>query len=374
MLSARGQRKLPGPMAGANSRRLHMAPIRFRSSTVADEPAIRALLQEAHGFTAVHPTLAHRHLCWKYWEPRPDWRGSRSFLLTRDAQIVAHAAVVPAACSGGNERLQLLHVIDWAARAQARGAGNALMQHIGTLGDAIVTASGSEQAWPLLPLMGFAESNTVVTQYARPIRPLLYLRQAHEARRWRLAARCLRNMYWALRAPSGTAPARQARRIAREEVAAARLPWPAARHGGAVLERSADIMSYWLQCPALPMELYAVENDAHTQGYFVLAFAPAQARLADCWLDCERPEAWEALVQLAVRQAARHADVAEVVAVCSEPLLARALQRCGFHARGARPLMVRAGAGVRFPAAGIRIQMLDDDAAYRHSGSSGLWA
>ncbi|MBV8341239.1 MAG: GNAT family N-acetyltransferase, partial [Gammaproteobacteria bacterium] len=128
-----------------------MAPIGFRSTTVADESAIRALLQQAHGFASADPTLEHRHLCWKYWEPRAGWEGSRSYILTRGGEIVAHAALVPAVCSFGNERLQVLHVIDWAARAQARGAGNALMQHIATLGDAIVTASGSEQAWPLLP-------------------------------------------------------------------------------------------------------------------------------------------------------------------------------------------------------------------------------
>jgi hypothetical protein len=66
--------------------------------------------------------------------------------------------------------------------------------------------------------------------------------------------------------------------------------------------------------------------------------------------------------------------VAEVAAICSEPLLAGALERCGFHARAARPLFVRAAHGIRFPATAIRIQMLDDDTAYRHSGSRLLWA
>ena len=105
----------------------------------------------------------------------------------------------------------------------------------------------------------------------------------------------------------------------------------------------------------------------------MLAYAPGQARRADCWLDRDDPAAWEALVQLAVGQAARHRGVAEVAAVCSEPLLAAALQRCGFHARAARPLLVRAN-GVRLPAAGIRIQMLDDDTAYRHNGRRTFWA
>ncbi|HTL91588.1 MAG TPA: hypothetical protein VL176_04540, partial [Steroidobacteraceae bacterium] len=40
--------------------------------------------------------------------------------LGRVGEIVAHAAVVPAVCSAGNDRLWLLHVIDWAAGAEAR--------------------------------------------------------------------------------------------------------------------------------------------------------------------------------------------------------------------------------------------------------------
>jgi len=62
------------------------------------------------------------------------------------------------------------------------------------------------------------------------------------------------------------------------------------------------------------------------------------------------------------------------VAICSEPLLAAALQSCGFHARGSRPVLVRAASKTRVPAAEIRIQMLDDDAAYRHTGSRLFWA
>src|SRR5215469_13470916 len=226
-----------------------MARISFRSTTVADEPAIRALLEEAHGAPSGSPMFESRHLYWKYWEPRAGWQGSRSYVLTREGAIVAHAAVVPAVCNWGSDRRQVLHVIDWAARAQARGAGNTLMQHIGTLGDAILTSDGDQAALRLLPFLGFAESNTVVTQYARPIRPLLYLTGA-DAPRWRLAARSVRNTLWALRAPAGSERTSRARLIAAGELARAPIPWPAARHGSAVLERSAAMMSYWLQCPA----------------------------------------------------------------------------------------------------------------------------
>jgi hypothetical protein len=348
-----------------------MTRVGFRSTTVADESAIRSLLLQAHAFAPGLPMFEGRHLHWKYWEPRADWQGSRSYVLTREERIVAHAAIVPAVCSWGNERLRLLHVIDWAAYPEARGAGTTLMRHIGALADAIVTSDGAAAALRLLPFLGFADSGTVVRRYARPIRPWLYLRDA-DAAPWRLAARCVRNTLWALRAPSGVPGVQRSRRVGAEELGGAPIPWPAPRYGSAVLERSAAVMSYWLRCPAAPMELHVVENGAAAEGYFVLAYAPGQARLADCWLDRDDPEAWETLVQLAVQQAARHSAVAEVVAICSEPLLAAALQRCGFIARASRPLLVRAN-GVRLPAAGIRIQMLDDDTAYRHGGSRTFW-
>jgi hypothetical protein len=349
-----------------------MTRIGFRPTTPTDEAAIRSLLQEAHGAPAGHPMFEARHLHWKYWEPHADWQGSRSYVVTRDDRLIAHAAIVPAVCSWGNERLKLLHVIDWAARSDARGAGNALLRHIGALADGIVTSEAAAVAWRLLPLLGFAESGTVVTQYARPIRPLLYL-TGEDAPRWRLAARSVRNTLWALRARAGAPRVQRSRSVAAGELGGAEIPWPVPRYGCAVLERSMAVMSYWLQCPAVPMELHVVENGAAAEGYFVLAYTPGQARLADCWLDCDDPEAWEALVQLAVQQAARHSAVAEVAAICSEPLLAAALQRCGFHARSSRPLLVRAN-GVRLPAAGIRIQMLDDDTAYRHGGARTFWA
>ena len=349
-----------------------MTRIGFRSTTVADESAIRLLLQEAHGVAPGHPMFEGRYLHWKYWEPRAGWQGSRSYVLIRDDLIIAHAAIVPAVCSWPNERLNVLHVIDWAARPEARGAGNTIMRHVGALADAIFASDGGDIAWRLLPFLGFAESNTVVTQYVRPIRPLLYLSDA-EAPRWRLAARCVRNTLWALRAPAGAPRAQRSRSVTAHELDGAPIPWPMPRNGSAVLERSAAVMRYWLRCPAAPVELHLVEDGAAARGYFVLAYAPGQARLADCWLDRDDPALWEALVQLAVRQAAGHREVAEVVTICSEPLLAAALQRCGFHARASRPLMVRAN-GIGVPTAGIRIQMLDDDSAYWHDGSRTFWA
>jgi hypothetical protein len=350
-----------------------MMRVVFRSTTAADEPAIVDLIKEANGMLPGHPMLERRHVRWKYWEPYERWPGSRSYVLTRNDRIIAHGAVVPAVCAWTDGRLSLLHVIDWAALPEAPGAGGALMHRLGGLSDAIVTSGGTATALRLLPQLGFTRSSTVVTRYALPIRPLQYL-EARDRSRVRALGCCGRNLLWALRARSNTPASWHARALDEEQITATRLPLPAPRQGLAVLERSADTLRRWLRCPAVPMELYAVESGADVQGYFVLAYAPGQARLADCWLECAHPSAWDALVRLAVQRAARHREVAEVVAFCSEPLLAGALERCGFHARYGRALSVRPAAVGRVPDVSIRIQMLDDDAGYLHDGSRRFWA
>src|SRR5579862_680450 len=106
-----------------------MAVIRFRPTTPADEPAIIELVRASFGMTADHPMIERRHLRWKYWEPRDDWEGSRSYLLTKDGTAVAHAAVVPCECLHGAQRIRIIQVIDWVARPDVRGAGAAIMQH-----------------------------------------------------------------------------------------------------------------------------------------------------------------------------------------------------------------------------------------------------
>jgi hypothetical protein len=140
-----------------------------------------------------------------------------------------------------------------------------------------------------------------------------------------------------------------------------------------VFERSSASMSYLLRCPATPMEVHSVHSYGRLRGYFLLAIAPAQARIVDCWIDSDEPAEWSAVVQLAVRQAKAHTHVAEVVSMCSDPLLGAALLKCGFHMRHAAPMLLRAASGVARPDVGIRFLMADTDEAYLHNGRNNLW-
>jgi hypothetical protein len=60
---------------------------------------------------------------WKYWQPRPDRPGPRSYVLVDGSSIVAHGGLVPGSILWGDERTELVQMIDWVARSDngARG-------------------------------------------------------------------------------------------------------------------------------------------------------------------------------------------------------------------------------------------------------------
>ena len=345
----------------------------FRSSTAADEPAIAALLRESLGLAPGHPMAEPNHLHWKYWEPHANWAGSRSYVYLRDGQIVAHGAVIPNVCLWREQRIKALHVIDWAAKPESSGSGVALMNQIGKLTDVMFAVGGSELTQQILPFIGFKECGTTVKRYARPVRPLLRLVNP-EYRSWRLAPQVMRGVFWKLTAPSRREAEWSAHRILADQLAAASIIWPSPKFGTTVFERSSASMSYLLRCPATPMELYSVHSYSRLRGYFLLAFAPAQARIVDCWIDSDELAEWSAMVQLAVGQAKAHVHVAEVVSMCSDPLLGTALVECGFHMRHAAPMWLRAASGVARPDVRIRFLMADTDEAFLHNGRNSLWA
>jgi hypothetical protein len=350
-----------------------MTPLQFRSTTSADESAIARFLQEAFDMNAAHPMLERRHMRWKYWEERDDWPGSRSYILANGEEILAHAAVIPGTCTWGQHRIRLLQVIDWAAKSGSVGTGMALMKRLGSLADGIVAVDGSEITLELLPVVGFKEHGTVVTSYVRPIRPLVRLTAASNLS-WRLAPQVLRSVFWTMGAPLSSDKLWQSRRIRCDAIADASIPWPTSNSRIAVFERTAALISYMLRCPAACMELYAVEKEGRVRGYFLLAFVLAQARLIDCWVESDELSEWRAAVCLAVRQAKCANSIAEVVSFCSDPRLSDALLRSGFHARTARPLLLRAATGTRVPDVTIRFLMFENDAAYLHNGSNNFWA
>ena len=142
-----------------------------------------------------------------------------------------------------------------------------------------------------------------------------------------------------------------------------------------MLERSVDLFGHILRCPVVPTALFALERAGIARGYFLLAFAPGQVRIADCWMNSDEPADWRALIFCAVAEAKRSPQAAEVVSLASDALLADALQAVrlprtfpGSHSDAGRCRHLR------YPLLPLRVQLLDNDAYFLHQGRNEFWA
>ena len=340
----------------------------IRPSVPADAAGIVELLAAA----GLKPNVEPEALDWKYWTGREDWTGARSFVATRGAQILAHAAVVPGSWATASGRMTVLHLIDWAARPNAAGVGVSLMKHVARLADALLAVGGSDQTLQILPHIGFRRCGTA-QGYARILRPLRFF-GSFGAAPWKLPMKLARRGLWRLSSPIVAPRGWCASRVASDEIATLVEALLHAGGGVGVFGRSVGLFRYMLNCPIVPMEMYVLKSQNEVRGYFLLAFAPGQARIADCWVATDEPDAWHALMQYAALQAWRHRDAAELVAWSSDSVTTRALLRSGFHQRNQQPIFIRSAGWEEIISGRIHVQMLDNDAAYLHQGIADLWA
>jgi hypothetical protein len=337
----------------------------FRATTPADAEAISHLMRQVFDMPADHPGLSPAQLDWKYWRKHPDWEGSRSYVMERDGVVIAHGSVVPLTLAWGARRLRIVHLIDWAARKDATGAGIALMKRVGQMVDGVFAAGGSEMTEKILPALGFRESGQA-TRFALPLRPLARLR-SESVDSWKPVARFARNLLWKLRAHSGGPQGWTAHRVLPEEIGKVPFPLPQPSAGTALFERTLPEIVFLLDCPAAPMELYVAEREGEACGYFVLALIGAQCRLVESWASQD----WHTLYALAIREALSHPGIQEIATAASAPAEMKALEQIGFHACG--QLSLRFWLSDKTAPEKPRFQLTDGDLAYLHDGSRTFW-
>src|SRR4051794_34196950 len=101
------------------------------------------------------PFVRPEMMRWKYFEPRPDWEGSRSYLMLREGRIFAHGCVVPETFRTAQGRVTSMRVIDWAGGRNVPAAGVLVMRKLAELTDTVLAIGGSADAMRVLPRMKF---------------------------------------------------------------------------------------------------------------------------------------------------------------------------------------------------------------------------
>jgi hypothetical protein len=328
-------------------------------TTPADAPVIARFLSQVFQLPPAAPLVDARHMFWKYWAPRPDWTGSRSFIARHGDIIAAHAAAWPVRIRAGGQVVSAAHLIDWAADPSCPGAGVWLLRQLRARTPGLIATGGSDITRKILPIVGF-ERHGELHWFARPLRPVR-LALTTRARGWRLPPRLARNLLW-----RQWPPLRLPRHWSASPLEPEELPdrlWPAASATTAVTLRDARFYRYFVDATAARHRLFGIARDGRLRGYFCLAFAPGVARVADLWIQSDDVADWRRAFQTAASTAAADARVYEVTACAATPVARQALEDAGFHWRESVEVSTTLAARPADTLA-LHVQMLDSDASF----------
>jgi hypothetical protein len=336
----------------------------FRAATTSDLQEIIDLMRTAFRANPEAPFLDRALLHWKYFEPGPDWIGSRSYVLRQDGDLLAHGCAWPVKLMVGGQSHTALTLVDWAGSNARLGAGLHIVLKMATLADALISIGGSEATRKIMPRIGF---RTVDQQslYARVLRPWRQFRTrpgaatpreiAREIARltrntgYSLAGRAATNG-WSLRSVATVDP----RLIADSSPG----PGPSSLHGS-------ELVAFMTRCPGARISSHELLKQGQPAGYVILSLVNGQSRIAEIRMRSREQQDWIAAVSATVNAAFEFPEASELIAWTSDPLLVHALDANGFRARDRRSIFVRdPGKVLADGAAGWDLTMLDDDSAF----------
>jgi hypothetical protein len=291
-----------------------MSGFRFRATDPEEADRIRAFLAGVFHLTTEAPAFEPKLIHWKYYQPRPDWPGSRSYVLERNGEIVGHGCVWPMPLISGCQ------IIDWAAAPAVPGAGMLLRREIEKMVAVSVAIGGSPDSRKVIPGMGYATVGSF-RKFVRIVRPFRQFRRRPEPQLLRNLAKLGRNAVWSA-APIPPLPP----------------DWSVEKVGQAFSlpsARSPELYRYLLDCPTGSLSAFVLKKGGREAGCFLLNQVDGQTRIADL-----QATDWRGAVIAATRTAAAIPETCEIVANASLDAFAQALAQSGYHQRGEQPVFV----------------------------------
>jgi hypothetical protein len=300
-------------------------------------------------------------LRWKYFEPGPQWQGSRSYVMRKDDLIHAHCAVWPLNLHFAGKEISCLCYIDWANRSDLPGAGFMLKKKLMKLSDTSIVVGGSAETREIVPRLGFVHVSEVES-FGRVVRPWKQYRSRPAEAVLKGAARFARNASWSFFARSVAPKNWSAERI--ESFSSPLNDDVDTEHP--TTWRDAGYLNFWLRCPASTVSAYEMRKDGNGIGYFLLSLVGGQARIADIRINSRESEDWQAAYGLAANTAAEHPETCEILAVASTKIASESLKADGFRYRGGSPLFLYDPEKKLAGCPPLFWNMIDGDAAYLH--------
>jgi hypothetical protein len=319
----------------------------FRPMGVDELPQVIELFQNVFSAPSGHPALNAELLRWKYFQPRLDWAGPRSFVIEKAGRLVAHAGVWPVMLKDGTAGV---HLIDWASDPQSPGAGVTLLHRITKTYAFVIGIGGSPQTMAIFPKFGFQHAGEALT-WARPIRPLRQMFR-HQAKNMGLVGRAARNLWWSV-SPSRAVPG-----------GFRAVPSSSVRDGA--------FFQYLTQCPMADFLSFTILRKGQSAGSFALSICGDQARVAGIWLEDPSDSAnWRAAFLLAQEAALRHTGCSELIARAALEASAAGAAQAGMRIRKRFPAFLYSKHDWRgaFP---LQFQLVDNDEVFLRGADAGF--
>jgi hypothetical protein len=334
-------------------------PFQCRPTTVADEPALIALLTRVFAVDSQAPFVNPALLRWKYWEPRADYTEPRSFVMEQSGRIVAHIGLWPVTVQGEATTDRGVHLIDWAADPDASGSGVFMLHRMVPRFDFLYAIGGSDITRSILPKLGFRPVADAQL-WARPLRPWRQMRN-HQQVDLRLPVRFVRNLWWSQSPQKTLDSSWSAEEVSGIDNGLARFS----------VERTPSFFQYVQRCPAAQFRAFRVLHNGRPAGFFMLSLVWEQARVAGAWLEDDSPSAWDAVFRLAQDCVRTLTSASEFVARCSRESSKLGAQKAGLRLRARIPIFVFRKGGNTEPVQ-LPFHFLDNDAVFLGGQASGF--
>ena len=348
--------RLASPSSVLPRDRAVRAPLEFAATDSKDLKAVIALLRQSFQVDSGAPLLDPSYLYWKYYQPGPRWEGSRSYVLRKGDEILAHAAIWPLEIRTEKSLLSGIGFGDWASDSKYPGIGLTLLKHLIALSPFILATGGGDITRKILPRMGFQHwADRAV--YSKILRPVRQFRTRPRTALWKELLRMSRNFAWSLKPAASLQGWTAESAMPSDEILSS-----VENHTGFV--HTTPFLNFLLTCPAARFQFLVLRKQGVVRGYAVTSSVGGQGRIADIKIRSGDDTSWSAAIASVLRQLKRDPKIAEVMAFGSVPHLDNALKANGFKERDRRPLVVlhpeKTLSGSPVPQLG----MLEDDASF----------
>jgi Acetyltransferase (GNAT) domain len=333
----------------------------LRASEHKDLPALAKFLVRVYQFDPPDHHADTRLLEWKYLSPRPGWDGSRSYVLEKDGEIVAHGGVSPVTFrlpTGGT--VSSLTITDWAADPSNPGVGVMLYRKLTEMAPTSFVIGGAPVTRQIVPRIGFRHVGDALTYTC-------WLRPWREFRTRPCTGRSVLRLLHGLAHPLPISsrlgrrwefvPVREFDDSLQPILSAAKRTWT-------ICQRTVADLNYLLKCPHLEMRGFLLRRQRRLGGYFILGKSGWEARLLDLVVDSEDVNDWKHACAAVTRTALLDPEVCRVRALCAVPILRQALARSGYWCQYKERIALHDPADALGRAFPVCFQLFDGDSGY----------